>query len=175
MISQMSAREKTLAFLVGGVVFLLINVVVIKFFMNQHAALKLSAADLQKKINDLKLQDQDRDFFRERDAWLTEKQPTMGDSQVAARQLSDNIKELARKNEVTIETPLTGQPKAGAQYTSLGAKVTAKGPWKAIFYLMQELQAPNQFIVLDPVELKVDITDKTLMRADLTVNRWYRP
>jgi len=178
MIDQMSKREKTLAFLVGGVVFLLINVVVLKFFINQHAALKTSAAKIQGDINALKLKEQDRDFDRERDTWLNEKLPTMGDSQVAGRDLTKSITEIARKHDVVIETPLAGNPRPGQYYNSLGARVVAKGTWKAIFFFIQELQSPDKgptpFVVLDPVDLKVDLTDKTLMRAEVSVNRWFK-
>jgi hypothetical protein len=179
MIDQMSKREKTLALLVGGVVFLLINVVVLKFFIDRHGVLKKNAAEIQAKINALKLRDQDRDFDRERDTWLNAKLPTIGDSQVAARDLTKSITEIARKHDVVIETPMAGNPRPGQYYSSLGARVIAKGTWKAIFFFLQELQSPEKgetpFVVLDPVDLKVDITDKTLMRAEVMVTRWFKP
>jgi hypothetical protein len=175
MIGQMSQREKTLAFLVGGVLFLLLNVVLIKFFMANHAEQQRVLALTQGKINGLKQQESQRALWSQRDAYLTQNMPKMGDPQVENRKLSEAVKEIARKHTITIETPNPGVANRQKEYVSLGVKVSAKAPWTQMFDFLRELQMPGQFLVLDPVELKVDANDKTQLRAEVTVTRWFLP
>ena len=187
MLAQMSARERTLALLVGGVLFLLVNLVLIKFFMQKRTEFQVQIAKTQGQINGLKQMELERTLWAERDAWLTQSLPTLGDTQVANRELSEMVKELAKKHTVTIETPNPGMPLNAKDYTALGIRVTAKAPWQStpdaataakippLVEFLRELQAPGNFIVLDPLDLKVDAADKTQLRAEVTVTKWYAP
>src|SRR5688572_1820961 len=98
MLDQMSQRERTLTLIVGGVVALLINVVVIKFFMTQHRTQSTAIAETKKKIETLKQQETERSMWAERDTWLTTNLPDLGDDQVASRELGAMIKQIAQKH-----------------------------------------------------------------------------
>ena len=105
MLSQMSQRERTLTLIVGGVLALLINVVVIKFFMTQHQVQRKAIVDTKAKIEDLNRRETERAMWAERDAWLTANLPDLGDDQVASRELGYMIKQIAQKHSVTLESP----------------------------------------------------------------------
>jgi hypothetical protein len=187
MLAQMSARERTLVIVVGSVLALLINVVLIKFFLQKRAEFQAGIAATEGKIAGLKLQELQRALWAERDAWLTSNLPVLGDPQVANRELAETVKELAKKHTVTIETPNPGMPNTQKEYTALGIRVTAKAPWHPageeatpgkippLLEFLRELQAPGQFIVFDPLDLKADPSDKTLLRAEVTVMKWFAP
>jgi hypothetical protein len=183
----MSPRERTLALFVGGALFILINLVLIKFFLQKRSEFQASIAQMQGKIEGLKQQELQRALWAERDAWLTQSLPTLGDQLVANRELTEAVKELAKKHMVIIETPTPGTPNPQKDYTALGVRVTAKAPWAAtpdanapgkippLLEFLRELQGPGQFIVFDPLDLKVDATDKTQLRAEVTVTKWFAP
>jgi hypothetical protein len=176
MLAQMSQRERTLALVVGGVVALLVNVVVIKFFINQHKAQSAAIATTKSKIEALNKRETERTLWAERDAWLTANLPTLGDDQVANRELGNLIKEIAQKHSVTLESPNPGVPSRGQPtHISLPYKLSAKAPWTPMFEFLRELQAPGKFIVFNPLSLKVDSADKTQLRAELTVAKWFAP
>src|SRR5215203_6796646 len=159
MLAQMSSRKRTLALLVGGVLFLLINVVLFKFFLAKRAEFQVGIASTQKKIADLKQRESQRTLWAERNAWMTQSLPVLGDTAVANRELGEAVKEVARKHTVTLETPNPGVPNKQKEYTDLGIRVSLKAPWTPLMDFLRELQAPGQFIVFDPLELKVDTAD----------------
>jgi hypothetical protein len=187
MLAQMSSRERTLALLVGGVLVILVNLVLIKFFLQKRTEFQVQIAKTKGAIEGLKQKELQRALWSERDAWLTANLPTLGDQMVANRELSEFVKEVAKKHTVTIETPNPGTPLPQKDYTALGVRVTAKAPWQStpdaataakvppLIEFLRELQAPGNFIVLDPLDLKVDATDKTQLRAEVTVTKWYAP
>jgi len=176
MLAQMSQRERTLTLIVGGVLALLINVVVIKFFMTQHQVQRKAIVDTKAKIEDLNRRETERAMWAERDAWLTANLPDLGDDQVASRELGNVIKQIAQKHSVTLESPNPGVPSRGQPaYVALPYKLSAKAPWTPMFEFLRELQAPGQFIVFNPLTLKVDPADKTQLRAELTVTKWFAP
>lgn len=175
MLAQMSSRERTLALLVGGVIALLINVVIFKFFLGKKAEFQLSIARSEVKIADLKTRESQRTLWSERDAWLMRSLPTLGDPQVANRELSEAVKEVAKKHSVTLETPNYGVPNRQKEYVALGVRVSGKASWEPMMEFLRELQAPGQFVVFDPLDMKVDVTDKTQLRAEVTVTKWFAP
>jgi hypothetical protein len=175
MLAQMSSRERTLALVVGGVLVLLINLVLIRFFLQKRAEFQLGIARTKASIEGLKQRESQRALWAERDAWITQNLPVLGDPQVANRELGEAVKEVARKHTVTLETPNPGVPNRQKDYTALGMRVSLKAAWQPMMDFLRELQAPGQFIVFDPLDLKVDATDKTQLRAEVTVTKWFAP
>jgi hypothetical protein len=175
MISEMSKREKTLAFFVGGVLFVLLNVVLLRFFLRNHTELRENIAKTQGQIDTLKRRDSERAMWAERDMWLTASMPVIGDDQVATRELGFFIKEVAQKHGVLIETPSPSLPAPGQFFRTLRYKVTAKGTKMPMFEFLRELQQPRNFLVFDPVDIKIDPAEKTQLVADVTVTKWFAP
>lgn len=172
--TEMSQREKVLSWVVGGVLFLVINLFAVKFLMDNYRKLSTTRAEVEGKIAGLQLQESQRDLWAQRDQWLNNSLPSMGDSDVANRQLIDAVQNVAKKYTVTLEAPQPGVPLRQQLYTMLSIKLEAKAAWTQMFDFLQELQAPGQFISVEG-ELKVDPTDKTQLRAALTVSKWYSP
>ena len=169
----MSKREKILSWLVGSTFFLIINVVAIKFLMGNYDTLKIARAKIEGEMSGLKQQENNRELWAQRDAWLTESLRPIGDSDVANRQLIEAIQNLAKKYTVTLESPQPGVPNRQPRYTALSIKREAKAAWTPMYDFVMELQAPGQFLSAE-VDLKVDPSDKTQLRATLTVSKWFQ-
>ena len=169
----MSKREKILSWIVGGTFFFILNLFAIKFLKDNHSALQLTRAKIEGEINGFKLQEDNRDLWAKRDAWLTESLKPIGDSDVANRQLIEAIQNLSKKHTVTLESPQPGVPNRQPLYTALSIKLEAKAPWTQMYDFVMELQAPGQFLSAE-VDLKVDPADKTQLRATLTVSKWFQ-
>jgi Type II secretion system (T2SS), protein M subtype b len=175
MIAQMSQREKVLATIIGGVIAVLVTFVLVKFFLGHHTQIKKDLGVSEAKIKQLRGLESERALWAQRDAWLTAEMPVLEDSAVANKQLTDAIKEVAKKHTVILEAPNPGIPSKQPNYTALGIRVSARAAWRPLAEFIRELQTPGQFIVLDPVELKVDPNDKTQMKADMTISKWFAP
>lgn len=176
MIADMSKREKVLAGVVLVTLFILLNVVRLKFFMTGSADLKLAQYKATESLKVYQMRDADRAMWEERGQWLDQNMQPMGDPDVAYKQLRDALMELGKKHTVNVDSPSQGTPNnQSPHYTSLSVGVQAKGSWKSIFDYIRELQAPGQFVVFESAKLEIDEKDKTQMKAELRVAKWYTP
>jgi hypothetical protein len=175
MISEMSKREKILVTVVGVTLLILVNVLRIKSFVSTNANLKLSLDRTQRQISQNLARESERALWDERNTWLNEHMETLGDVDTATKQLGDALKELAKKHGVTPENPSQGSPRHNPTYSSLSYAIQAKGPWASVFDLIRELQSPGQFLVFESAKIEVDSADKTQIRADIRVAKWYAP
>lgn len=171
----MTKREKVLASLVGGVVAVLLNIFLISFFTKNHRALKEDLARKESHLKGLHTLIADRALWEHRAAWVAANQPKLEDPGSAAVKLMDEVRDLAKRNEVLIETPVIGSPSKKEYYTSVPVTVETKSTWKALVNFLAELQAPEKFIVLESANLKVNAADKTQMQAQLRIAKWYAP
>ena len=177
MSGQLSSREKTLSILVGAVAFLLVTFFVSDYFLKNKAKL---AADLAVKTRVLKKVQSlsaEKALYEQRDAWLREKQPKLVNDERAGGQLLDQVKELAKKHSVLLESPVIRATvrKPELPYVAIGIEIETKSQWQSLIAFLGELQTPEQFIVLDSANLKIDGADQTQMRGKFKIARWYAP
>ncbi len=173
MIGQLSPREKVLGGLVGFALFALLNIFLVKFFLANHGELKTSLGKAQGQLATFKQLESDRALWAERDAWLSSGLSPMGDADVANKHLREALLELAKKHIVTLESPAPGIPNAQPAYTSLSVRLEGKATWKQMFSFLYELQSPGQFLVVEALDMKVDPVDKTNLRANFTIAKWF--
>jgi Tfp pilus assembly protein PilO len=175
MLAQMSQRERMIAIGLGSVIALFINVILIRFFLKHHDTQKYNIAQTQAKIDNLKRLEPERAKWEARKRHIDATMPVLGEIDVANRQLSEMIKEVAKKHNLIINQPNPGVANKASYYTALGLKIDVKGAWPQLRDFLNELQTPGQYIVLDPVEIKVDPTDKTQHHVSVTVTKWFAP
>ena len=173
MLATMNKREKFLLTVTAVVIGVLVNFYLIKFFLSNRTDLTRQLAMTQGKIETLKKRETERELWAKRDAWLDEKLPVLGDSDVASKALRESILEIAKKHGVILEAPSPGTPINAPGHISLGVKFDAKAPWEAMFNFLYELQGPEKFMAIENCEIKVNREDKTQLRASLTIARWY--
>ena len=176
MLAQMSQREKVIASFIGAAFAVLLTVLLAKFFLKNHTQIKTDLAASEAKARQLRGLEGERATWQARDTWLTAEMPVLEDSAVANKQLTDTILAIAKKYSVTPEnTPSLGIPSKQPNHTSLGIRLAIRAAWRPLAEFIEELQKPGQFIVLESVDLKVDPNDKTQMKAELTIAKWFAP
>ena len=174
-LTHMNKREKFLLTVTAVVVGVLVNFYLIKFFLSNRTDLTRQLALTQVKIDTLKKRETERELWSKRDAWLNEKLPVLGDSDVASKALRESILDIAKQHTVTLEAPSPGTPVNQPGHISLGVKFDAKATWETMFDFLSELQGPEKFTAIENCEIKVNREDKTQLRATLTIARWYAP
>jgi len=173
MIATMSKREKAMAAIVVGAVFLLFNIAVARFFMRENAVLKRELKMANSKIERNQEREAERLLWEQRGKWLDETMQPMGDPQQANKQLRDTLVELGKKHGVVVQPPTWGNPKQQPFYTVSSMSVDVRGSWMNIFNFLHELQSPGQFVVFESAKLEVDKDDKTQMKTSFAVAKWY--
>ncbi len=171
---RMNPRERRLAWIVAGAIFLLINLLVwSKLFgalSNAQAELALRKATRSEQSSYIK----ERDLWARRDQWLKKHQPTLK-SAVEASTLLDQVKEIAGKHNVLIEKPAIGAGDSSPDYQSVFASFETKSPWPPLLRFLFDVQQPESFVVFESVQLQIDPTDPTMMRGKFKIARWFAP
>lgn len=175
MSGSLSSREKNLSIFVGAIVCLAVTFFVGDYFLKNRAILNADLAAKTRQLKTTGMLSREKALWEKREAWLRDKQPKLANEDGAGVQLLDQIKELAKKHSVLLDSPVIRPPLRKPDYTAIGVEIETKSSWRALIAFLGELQSPEQFIVLDSANLKIDATDPTQMRGKFKIARWYAP
>lgn len=173
-VQRMNRRERILATIVAGIVFLLINLYV---WGKVLGSLDQTRADLEARRNTRKLQEvyiKERALWEKRAQWLKQHQPILKGPGEAST-LLDEIKQIAGKHNVLIENPAIGTGDATPDRQSVFASIEVKSPWPPLVRFLYDVQQPQSFVVFESVTLNIDPSDPTMMRGKLKIARWFAP
>src|SRR5438477_11620999 len=169
---RMTERERRLAWIVAGALFLLINLVIwSKLFSmlgNGRAELALQKATRDEQSVYIK----EKDLWARRDQWLKQHQPNLK-SAVEASTLLYQVKEIAGKHNVLIEKPAIGAGDSTPDHQSVFASFETKSPWPPLVHFLFDVQQPESFVVFDSVQLQIDNADPTTMRGQFKIPLWF--
>jgi hypothetical protein len=171
---QMNPRERKLAWMVAGAIFLLINLLIwSKLFSilgEARSELALRKATREEQSVYIK----EKDLWARRDQWLKQHQPTLK-SAVEASTLLDQMKEVAGKHNVLIEKPAIGAGDSTWDHQSVFASFETKSPWPPLVRFLFDVQQPDSFVVFESVQLQIDNADPAMMRGRFKIARWFAP
>ena len=173
-VQRMNQRERFLVAIVGGVVFLLLNLWVWGKILGTLETARAEMADRKATRKAQQVYIRERDLWNKRSEWLKAHQPALkgpGD----ASTLLDQIKEVASKHNVLIENPAIGTSDATPDRQSVFASVDIKSPWPPLVHFLYDVQQPESFVVFENVTLNIDPADPTLMRGKFKIARWFAP
>ena len=171
---RMNRRERFLAAIVAGTVFLLLNLYVWgKLFSSLDAArAELAEQKATRKAQEVYIKE--RDLWNTRAEWLKAHQPVLKGPGEAST-LLDQIKGVASKHNVLIENPAIGTSDATPDRQSVFASIDTKSPWPPLLHFLYDVQQPESFVVFENVTLNIDPSDPTMMRGKFKIARWFAP
>jgi hypothetical protein len=176
MSAPLTPRDRKIAVIlaVGGFVF--ITYFIGSWFMGRKATLDAELASQNNKLKLIKADIADKPLYEQREAWLSEKLPKLTKEDTAGVELLEMVKELAKKHTVQPENPrvLTSMMRK-TEYTAVSVDIETKSSWASLVNFLRELQGPDQFIVVDSANFRIDPADKTQMRGRFRISRWYAP
>ncbi len=173
--AQLTQREKVLSIAVGSAAFLFVNFFVVDFFLKKKAALDLGIVRQKSQLAATRMRFAEKATWQEREAWLVAKQPKITNEDSAGVQLLDQVNKLASAQGVVLENPVIRPAARRPDTVAISVEVALKSPWKSLVPFMSALQQPDQFMVLEKANLKIDSKDQTQMEARFTVAKWYAP
>ena len=173
-IQRMSRRERLLAMLVGGTVFLLVNWLILGWLTGSlgQARAELAARKSVRQQQSVLLKE--RSMWEKREAWLKKQQPILKGPGEAST-LLDQVKEVAGKHNVLIENPNLGGVDSAPTHQSTSVSIETKSPWQPLVRFLHEVQQPESFIVFENVNIQIDSADPTMMRGKFKIARWFAP
>lgn len=171
---RMNQRERLLALIVAGALFLLLNVFI---WSSLFGMLGRSQAELAARKSARAQQIvfiRERKIWEKRDEWLKKNQPALK-SPVEASTLLDQVKQVAGKHNVLIENPAIGSGDSTPNYQAVFASIETKSPWQPLVGFLYDVQKPESFVVFESVNLAIDSADPTMMRGKFKIARWFAP
>jgi hypothetical protein len=172
---RLNAREKVMAFIVGGALLFILNLFVLRFFFGTQAQLSRDQQRLEGQLRAMRNLLANTALWEERDAWLRSTQPVLENEARAGSDLLTQVQELSKKHTVIVEQPAIANPDRHPEYTAVSVSVETKSTWKSLIQFLHALQGPDQFVVLESAELKIDPQDQTQMRGRFKIAKWFAP
>lgn len=173
--TQLSKREVILASLVGSAVFLLVNVVVINFFLKNRARLQAELLTKASQLQKGKSRLANKPMWMERDEWLKKVQPKLENDGTAGGDLLNEIREAAKKTNVQVIEPQIGTVGRQPQYASVFVTIDAKTSKEGLRDFLYEMQSPERSVVFESANLQFDKNDKTQMYGKFRIAKWFAP
>lgn len=175
MTRKLSTREKRLAGIVLGIAFLFLNAWLIDSAITSHSRLRGDLARKEKQLRLAQNLTQEPAFWEQRDTWLKSAQPRLTNADSAGVQLLNRVTELAKKHGVLPENPALRPVSSQPAYQSVAVELETKSAWKPLIAFVRDLQGPEEFVVLEMANLKIDTADPTQMRGRFKIARWFSP
>jgi len=172
-LGKLSSREKNLAVVVAVVAFVFGNVVLIGQFAESSGQLHTQLRSRKEQLHSMRILCTQEDFWKKRDEWLLAKEPHLGADDTSGVRLMSQIKDAAKKNQVMPDHLSIGSPDSRGDYVSVSVQLETKSSWAGILGFVRDLQKPEQFIVIESSNLKIDDTDQTKIHGRLKIARWF--
>jgi len=171
--SRMNQRERMLASLVGGVVFLLVNLFLWSWILGAVGRGQTELAERKALRKQQALFLQERELWTKREQWLQQHQPAFKGAGEASTLLEQQLRPVAEKYNVLIENPQIGSGESTSTHQSVWASIETKSHWDSLVHFLYDVQQPEAFIVFENVKLVIDSGDPTMMRGNFKVARWF--
>jgi len=173
--SELSPSERRLVGIVVALVVLLLNVSVVKYFLSTRNQLQQASLQKTQLCESLRLLVDSAPFWEGRGQWLQKTQPKLENEALEGNALLNFLKDGASKHGVALSKQQLVAAKNEAGVIAVPVEFEVKANWKNLCAFLQELQAPERFVVIQQSRLRVDPTDPTQMLCNITVAKWFAP
>ena len=171
---RLSKRERTLLLAIGGIVFVVLNLLVWSWLLGALHRAQTDLAVRQSSRMEQSIFMKERDLWVKRDQWIKKHQPGLSGPGEPSK-LLDQIKPIAAKYNVLIENPQIGSGEATPVHQTVYNSIETKSGWPDLVHIHYDLQQPEKFIVFEGVTLSIDSSDPTVMRGRFKIARWFAP
>jgi hypothetical protein len=171
---RMNPRERVLSWIVAGSVIVLLNLFILSWIFGALGRARSELAARKATLAEQALYMKERDLWTKRDEWIRQHQPTLKNPAEASA-LLDQLKQVAGKHSVLIENPAIGSGETTPNHQAVFASIETKSAWPSLVHFLYDVQQPDAFLVFENVNLAIDGSDPTMMRAKFKIARWFAP
>jgi hypothetical protein len=173
-VARMNQRERMLALVVAGILFLLINLFIWNTLFSMSAGARAAYAEQRSAREEQKVYLAEEKMWKKRAEWLKKHQPSSNNPAEASSLLS-LVRDIAARYNVQIENPQIGPVETTPAHQSVSATFETKSGWEELVHFLYDAQNPDAFIVFENVNLMVDANDPTVMQGRFKIAKWFAP
>jgi hypothetical protein len=171
-LSRMNPRERRLAFAVGGILFLLVNVLIWNALLGMSADARTQYADRRTERAAQEVYVAEEKMWQQRADWVKKNQPSSSNPAEGSSLLT-RVKEIAGRYNVQIEDPQIGPVENAPSHQSISVTFETKSGWEPLVHFLYDAQRPEAFAVFENVSLMVDPNDPTVMEGRFKLAKWF--
>ncbi len=171
---SLTSKEKKLLAWLLGTLFLLLNVVGLRVFLDRQRALKKDIATLQEQLaaNNAVLAEQP--VYEERGEWLDRNQPADDISTTEDdAKFYEFVESSAKRSGLEYTRKAGGPLPPTGDYVEVFDSSQVKGTLESVVKWLSELQQPKAFRAIKQLTIKSG--EPPQLVCDVEVARWYRP
>ena len=172
--ARMNQRERMLTLGVGGVVFLLLNLVLWNALLGMSADLRRDWAEQNAARNEQQVYLNEYKTWTARADWLQKNQPVLTNPAEASSLLT-SLQQVAGKYKVQIDNPQIGSVEKSPNHQAVSVTIETKSAWEPLVHFLYDVQQPEAFIVFENANLLIDSADPTVMRGRFKIAKWFKP
>jgi hypothetical protein len=172
---RMNQRERILAMIVVGALFVLVNVFIWSWLFGAIGRARTEFATRKDARKQQIVYVQERSLWMKRAEWMQQHQPVIGDPGEASKLLEEQVRPVANKYKILLENPQIGSGETTPNHQTVFATFDTKSEWRPLIQFLYDIQQPEAFIVFETVNLSVDSTEPSMMRGRFKVARWFSP
>jgi hypothetical protein len=171
--NRLNSRERVLLCVLTGALFLLGNWMLFGSLAHRHARVRSDLAAKRSEIKSMQTLVAGAGEWAGRETWLNATQPKLTNPEQAGVQLLDQIKEIARANEVLLENPELGRVETQAASQVVSVQLSAKSSWGNLVKFLHAVQTPERFITFESATFQVDPSNAKRMACQFKIAKWY--
>ena len=173
-LGRMNPRERRLAYVVGGILFLLVNLFIWNVLLGMSSDTRKRYADERTERASEEVYLTEEKMWQRRADWLKKNQPS-SNNPAEASSLLTRVKEIAGRYNVQVENPQIGPTENAPSHQSVSATFETKSGWEPLVHFLYDMQRPEGFYVFENVSLMVDANDPTVMQGRFKIAKWFAP
>jgi hypothetical protein len=156
-----------------GLAFLIGNFYAYRWVAAKEEALQLQADELKADQADALVALQETEQWKQRQSWIDEKQPPLGDEGDAKASVLDHVQKGARANKLEILEQSLDDVQRTAGGTRVNVSVKVKGGMEDLVKWLTNLQRPDDFYAVTLFSLKAD-QDQKSFDCTLQIARFFK-
>jgi hypothetical protein len=176
----LNPRESLLLGVCFAVVFLVANGFAARYLAKNLRGSGDEIRQLRSAISDQQMWLEDTERAEARERWLHETMPRLEGSAVGREQgdLLQSMQDELLTRKLQIEQQSLQDIVQAADYTEVSVRLSVRGEEAAMLEWLASLQAPEKFVVIKSLELRLDTQSREAVPqavCQITVARWFRP
>jgi hypothetical protein len=170
---RVTKSEKTLLSVLAAIIFAGGNYFGYRWLSQKQSTLQLAYAGLRADQAEDKVDLLESDLYAQRQAWVHDHEPPLGDEGDAKAQVLEYVLKGARDNKLEIMEQSLNDVQHGAAGVRVNVSVKVKGAMQDLCKWLTDLQKPDQFYAISSFSLKADEDQKSMV-CTLQIARYFK-
>jgi hypothetical protein len=166
-------NEKILVSILIAMIFVGGNYFGYRWLSQKQSSLQLAYLELQGDQFDAKHDLQESPLWAQRQAWIRDHEPALGDEGSAKAQVLDYVVKGAHDNKLDVLDQSLNDAENGAAGTRVNVSIKVKGSMQGLVKWLTDLQKPDQFYAVSSFSLQADQDQKSMV-CMLRIARYFK-